>query len=84
MLVCKHGAIRRVRAWLRQTVVAGRRIWLTALYAPQGDVELMAQGEDNVVQDFLDEIGRRMARYIRQCVETDEPIGSFDGFDIRY
>ncbi len=89
MLVCKHlrysGRVQGVG--FRQTVRSLAEGYAVAGYVrnlAQGDVELVAQGEENVVQDFLEEIGRRMARYIRQCVETNEPVGQYNEFDIRY
>ena len=48
-----------------------------------GDVELVAEGEADEVQRFLDAIASRMAGYIREQQVSDAPASSVSGFDIR-
>lgn len=51
---------------------------------PSGEVELVAEGEDSVVQAFLAAVAQRMAGYIRKTTVQDiEPTGERD-FRIRY
>jgi acylphosphatase len=51
---------------------------------PQGDVELVVQGESGAVEGFLGEVARRMSRNIQQCVESIESTGEFSQFEIRF
>ncbi len=50
---------------------------------PNGDVELMAQGEADEVQRFIGEVSSRMADYIRDAEIRDEPAGDYAAFEIR-
>jgi acylphosphatase len=50
---------------------------------PSGEVELVAEGEANAVQDFLDAVGRRMANYITSTAVQDCPSAGHNGFHIR-
>ncbi len=49
-----------------------------------GSVELVAQGEADQVQAFLDAVTRRMAHYIHDATVVEEPPGDYQGFGIRY
>ncbi len=89
MVVCKHlrysGRVQGVG--FRQTARSIAEKYPVVGYVrnlPQGDVELVAQGEADSVQGFLAEIARRMERNIRQCVENDESAAEFSEFEIRF
>jgi acylphosphatase len=89
MVVCKHlrysGRVQGVG--FRQTARMIADKYPVAGYVrnlPNGDVEVIAQGEADSVQSFLTEVAQRMARNIRQCVESDESAGAFSGFEIRF
>ena len=49
-----------------------------------GSVELVAEGEAEQVEAFLDAIARRMSEYIGHSAVQDEPPGGFQGFRIRH
>ncbi|CAN5543135.1 acylphosphatase [soil metagenome] len=51
---------------------------------PQGDVELVVQGEAEIVKDFLQDLANRIQRNVRQCVENLESVAQYSGFEIRY
>jgi acylphosphatase len=52
---------------------------------PDGDVEVVAEGESDQVGALLDAIGRRMESYIEKTVVQDEVSGGgYRGFRIRY
>jgi acylphosphatase len=51
---------------------------------PGGDVELVADGPDSQVADFLAAISRRMAGYIESQTEEEHPPVNQQGFGIRY
>ncbi len=89
MLVCKRvrysGRVQGVG--FRQTalsIAAGHVVVGYVRNMAQGDVEMVVQGEEEAVRAMLQEVARRMERYIRQCVEQDEQPGSYSEFDIRY
>jgi acylphosphatase len=50
---------------------------------PNGNVELVAQGEPDAVRRFLDAVARRMADYIATATQRDEEPGDYRGFQIR-
>ena len=50
---------------------------------PDGQVELLAEGEPDEVDRFLDEVGRRMAENIAARQLLDVPLHNFEGFEIR-
>jgi acylphosphatase len=50
---------------------------------PSGQVELVAEGESEVVQDFLDAVARRMVNYITSTAVQDCPSAGYNGFHIR-
>jgi acylphosphatase len=89
MVVCKHvrysGRVQGVgfRA-TAQSIASGHAVVGYVRNLPQGDVEMVAQGELTEVQAVLEAVSRRLKHYIRQCVEHDLPIGQYDEFGIRF
>lgn len=51
---------------------------------PSGEVELIAEGEDSIVEAFLAEVARHMAAYIQGTTVQDAPTGGQRGFRIRH
>jgi acylphosphatase len=51
---------------------------------PGGGVELVVQGEAEVVEAFLGELTRRMAGYINQTIVTEVAPAGYKGFQIRF
>jgi acylphosphatase len=51
---------------------------------PNGNVELVAQGEPGEVRGFLEVVAGRMADYIGQASELEEEPGNYPGFRIRH
>jgi acylphosphatase len=49
-----------------------------------GSVELVAEGEADQVQAFLDAVVKRMAQYIHQSTVVNENTCKYQGFGIRY
>src|SRR5689334_17101061 len=49
---------------------------------PNGNVELVAEGEDEQVNAFLAAITRRLGSYIEQNIVQDAPAGGYKGFQI--
>lgn len=49
-----------------------------------GQVELVAEGESEAVQDFLEAVSRRMANYITSTAVHDCPSAGHNGFHIRH
>jgi acylphosphatase len=49
-----------------------------------GDVELVAQGEEADVDRFLAALGERMRGYIESRHDEDEPVRAIEGFAIRH
>lgn len=51
---------------------------------PNGEVELIVEGREADVDAFLAAVARAMHENITDCrIETGEPTGEFDGFDLR-
>ncbi len=50
---------------------------------PSGEVELVAEGEAEDVQAFLDSVARQMAGYIAKQSIREEPLQGLHGFRIR-
>lgn len=50
---------------------------------PSGDVELVAEGEDEQVNAFLAAIARHLGGYIERDFVRDAPAGGYKGFQIR-
>jgi acylphosphatase len=52
---------------------------------PDGDVELVAEGNRDQLDQFLAEIGELLGGYIRNTrSDTTAPTGEFTAFDVRY
>ena len=52
---------------------------------PDGQVELVVEGEKHELAAFLDDVRERMMRYIRdERVDTQPASGQFAGFEIRH
>ncbi|HTU22810.1 MAG TPA: acylphosphatase [Gemmataceae bacterium] len=51
---------------------------------PGGEVELVVEGEDNVVEGFLAAVARRMAGYISNTTVQDLALTGLSGFRIRH
>lgn len=51
---------------------------------PGGDVELVAEGDEQEVESFLAAVAQRMSDYIERVRESDEPVGGYRDFGIRY
>ena len=89
MTVCKHAQYKgRVQGvGFRYTVHSLADDFPVAGYVrnlPQGDVEVVAEGEPEYVQAFLAAIDQRMAGYIHECVTQECPPSNHKGFRIRY
>jgi acylphosphatase len=50
---------------------------------PDGRVELVAEGEPEEVEHFLDAVGQKMAGYIEERAIEDEPPCGYRGFIVR-
>ncbi len=50
---------------------------------PDGTVEVVAEGDADQVDAFLDALGRQMADYIRGRTVREEPPHGYEGFEIR-
>jgi acylphosphatase len=51
---------------------------------PDGDVEVVAEGQAKDVEAFLAAVARRMAGNIELSATTEEPPGNYRGFNIRH
>jgi len=51
---------------------------------PNGDVEVVAEGEPEQVEAFLGAVAGRMVNYIAQARVQDEPPGGYQDFTVRY
>lgn len=51
---------------------------------PNGNVELVAEGEADQVAALLAAVADRMADYIRQAQEQNQPLGGYKDFTIRH
>ena len=51
---------------------------------PGGEVELVAEGEDSVVEAFLEAVARHMASYISNTAVQDAAPSGLRGFQIRH
>ncbi len=89
MMICKHayysGRVQGVG--FRYTVMGLANKYPVSGYVrnmPNGDVELVAEGEAVAVEGLLTAVAARMADYIRRCTVNDEPPQGFEGFTIRH
>lgn len=51
---------------------------------PNGDVELVAEGPADQVEQFLKAVAGRMARHIHHTTIQDETPGGYQGFEVRH
>jgi acylphosphatase len=51
---------------------------------PDGDVELVAEGEPEEVAAFLARVGHAMQRYIQDTKVSEEPVRGYSDFGIRH
>ena len=49
-----------------------------------GDVELVLEGETEVVEEFLNGLARRMAGYLSDASMSETPVVAYKEFQIRY
>jgi acylphosphatase len=89
MIVCKrvHYSGRVQGVGFRYTTQGVAQGFAVAGYVknlPDGDVELLAEGEPAVVEAFLAAVGQRMGRYIEETRAEDLPPSGVQGFRIRH
>ena len=89
MAVCKHAYYRgRVQGvgFRYTTQRLAERFPVTGFVRnlPNGDVELVAQGEPDQVEEFLAAVAGRMADYIDETQVRDESPGNYADFDVRH
>jgi acylphosphatase len=89
MLVCRYvrysGRVQGVG--FRQTARSIAHGYAVAGFVrnlPQGDVEMVVQGELAEVEAVQQAVSQRLAHYIRQAIERDEQIGDYQEFEIRF
>lgn len=52
---------------------------------PDGGVEVVCEGEEPVIEDFLERLDSRMKRYVKKRdIEWEKYQGEFKDFDIRF
>ena len=51
---------------------------------PDGDVELVAEGEPGAIDEFLAAVARRMSEYITGTTVRDEAPAGHTGFHVRH
>jgi len=89
MAICKRvyysGRVQGVGfRYTTASLAGGYRVAGYVRNLPNGDVELVAEGEPDQVEAFLAAVAERMAPYIEQTrVEDEEPSGQ-RGFRIRH
>lgn len=66
-----------------QALAAGHPVAGYVRNLPNGEVELVAEGEDSVVEAFLAAVAQRMAGYIRNTTVQDVAPQGQHGFRIR-
>jgi acylphosphatase len=89
MLVCKRvlysGRVQGVGfRYTAQGLAAGYPVAGYVRNLPSGDVELLAEGEDSVVEAFLAAVAQRMAGYITNTTVQDAAPTGQRGFRIRH
>lgn len=87
--VCKHvlysGRVQGVGfRYTAQALAGGYPIAGYVRNLPNGEVELVAEGEDSVVEAFLAAVAQRMAAYIRNTTVQDAAPSGQRGFQIRH
>jgi acylphosphatase len=66
-----------------QALAAGYPVAGYVRNLPSGEVELVVEGEDSVVEAFLAAVARRMAGYVHQATVQDAAPTGRSGFHIR-
>jgi acylphosphatase len=89
MTVCKvvrySGRVQGVGfRYTAQHLAAGYAVAGHVRNRPDGDVELVAEGEAEEVERFLAAVAARMAANIARTTVRDEPPGGRQGFHIRH
>ena len=89
MVVCKHvrysGRVQGVGfRYTAQRLAGGFTVAGYVRNRPDGDVELVAEGEAEQVEAFLAAVARRMAGYIDHTQVQDAAAGGYQGFTIRH
>jgi len=51
---------------------------------PSGEVELVVEGETEVVEEFLNSLARRMAGCVNHAITSETPVTGYKNFQIRY
>jgi acylphosphatase len=89
--VCKRvrysGRVQGVGFRMTAAALAGRYPGLNGYVRnlPDGDVELVAEGEQSLVEGFLGAVARKMGGYVANTAVADEPPGrESGGFRIRH
>lgn len=67
-----------------QALAAGYPVSGYVRNLPSGEVELVAEGEDSVVEAFLAAVTRQMAAYINNTTVQDASPRGLRGFQIRH
>ena len=67
-----------------QALAAGRPVAGHVRNLPSGDVELIAEGEDSAVEEYLAAVAQRMAGYISNTTVQDVAPTGQRGFRIRH
>ena len=89
MTVCKHvrysGRVQGVGfRYTTQRLAEGFPIAGYVRNLPDGAVEVVAEGETEQVEAFLQALSQRMADYIEQCTQQELAPSGYKGFRIRY
>jgi acylphosphatase len=89
MTVCKHvrysGQVQGVGfRYTTQRLAEGFPVVGYVRNLPDGDVEVVVEGDAEQVDAFLTALGRQMTGYIGQCTQSEQTPGGYKGFRIRY
>jgi len=83
--VCYSGHVQGVGfRYTTQHLAAGHAVAGHVRNLPNGDVELVAEGEADEVERFLAAVAARMASHIDRSTIHDETPANHQGFRIRY
>ncbi len=83
--VCYSGRVQGVGfRYTAQHLAAGYAVAGYVRNLPDGDVELVAEGEPDEVERFLAAVAARMAPNIERAAVHDEPPAGRRGFHIRH
>lgn len=88
-MVCKRvlysGRVQGVGfRYTAQALAAGHSVAGYVRNLPSGEVELVAEGEDSIVEAYLAAVAQRMAGYISNTTVQDAVPGGQRGFQIRH